>query len=348
MQDQIEYEGCQYARFEHDTKTIDELLKKQLGPLVYNRLIDNHRCSWCKELVLVPTKWTRPVVTCANLHPVCDRCWIHKHQNDKRLRDRDRNRLHPKCNKCHQFYARDPPSWAPDLARLQLVLECLPVCFCLKGNCASWDSRQPEDRNLWQWLTNHVLQTCDCDMLRCKKCQECLNRGTARTHFSTACPERKFPCPECGTVIKACQTDPKHWNTHVSKCIAGTVPCEFACNGCTETMLRGQLDQHVSKCPFRWEDKNCVACGGKVMIGRMDSHLSECPMNRRVPCPVMERWPDCAGELSNECRGCPIYRMEEHMSVQPNRYLHEHVMLSQWRKSLAVNTQHEEKDVSKE
>lgn len=336
QQQQWAYDGCIFTLDDRFYLHTHPLLRKQLGPIVFKWLFEKSRCVWCGELVFLPSV-SEKVIVCCNGHPACDRCWVNHH--DPKRYD-NKGRWHTRCRTCDAMYSKYPSRWKHNgLEPLRESMEKIPVQECMNtqredlpqntekcGHCASWNDLPSEKRNLWHWITQHVLYECDCDRLKCSKCYQIMVRPRARTHFTSECRHRPVTCPDCSNTCQAWELTSDNWNSHRSTCPAKREPCIFRGNGCNEMIRQSDTQSHQNSCPFRWEGQ-CPGCKINVMIGKMTEHVAQCPRCHKIPCPVAAKWERHSEKLEPECRACPMYRLADHMCDPKIRPLHEKIML---------------------
>ena len=142
---------------------------------------------------------------------------------------------------------------------------------------------------------------------RDKGCKVTVNLGELRSHLS--CSSR---APGCAYV---------------------PIPCK---KGCSQVVLRGEMDLHLKKCPFRIEA--CTYCKAKMIYDSLNRHYTICK-EYKSPCPmkcgqVMHRtsYYDHQDTCPNMPVKCPFYdagcndnlmrkEIDEHVEKNTNSHL---------------------------
>jgi hypothetical protein len=99
----------------------------------------------------------------------------------------------------------------------------------------------------------------------------------------SCCSEIPAAVAEEERVVPACAWEGKlsELEAHASQCQHISVPC--TCEGCNESVPRGELDQHVSVC-VHWKESCANGCGTVVTRSSKQAHKAICP-RRPSPCP---------------------------------------------------------------
>lgn len=120
-------------------------------------------------------------------------------------------------------------------------------------------------------LENHVARYCDkslvpcphpsCDKtvvrkdtgkgclhydVKCEYCEQVVQKVDLEDHQNSECPNRTAECTLCeAEYIRHKQEE------HLKECPEASTPCEFAPFGCTESIKRKQLEEHVRACAYQ-------------------------------------------------------------------------------------------------
>ena len=114
-------------------------------------------------------------------------------------------------------------------------------------------------------LETHAREKCHYKVVHCNNgCGETLQSWLLSRHLQELCPKRICRCIYCGYVAAYSEVA-RHWNT----CIKYPVPCP---NNCARgTVERGELEQHIHKCPLQLV-KCEFGCTDRVRQKDLDTH----------------------------------------------------------------------------